>query len=66
MTARLRSPLSVFSDHICRDTCGNVAVGAFIGNWNDYPRPFAWTKDGDEILASIQRAKTKTNSLTRH
>jgi hypothetical protein len=55
-----------FSDHICRDICGNVAVGAFIGNWNDYPRPFAWTKDGDEILASIQRAKTKTNSLTRH
>jgi hypothetical protein len=30
------------------------------------PRPFTWTKDADQILASIQRAKTKTNSLTRH
>ena len=25
-----------------------------------------WIKDADEILASIQRAKTKTNSLTHH
>ena len=29
------------------------------------PRPFAWTKDANEILASIQRAKTKTSALTR-
>ena len=42
------------------------AIGAFIDNWNDHPRPFAWTKDADQILASIQRAKTKTNSFTRH
>jgi hypothetical protein len=25
-----------------------------------------WTKDADEILASIQRAKAKTNPFTRH
>jgi hypothetical protein len=31
-----------------------------------HPQPFAWTKDADEILASIQRAKTKTKALTDH
>jgi transposase len=36
-------------------------IGAFIDSWNDHPRPFAWTKDADEILASINRAKTKTS-----
>ena len=42
------------------------AIGAFIDNWNDHPKPFAWTKDADEILASIQRAKTKATALTEH
>jgi transposase len=42
------------------------AIGAFIDHWNQHPRPFTWTKDAGQILASIQRAKTKTNSLTRH
>ena len=42
------------------------AIGAFTGHWNDHPHSFTWTKDADEILASIQRAKTKTNSFTRH
>jgi len=42
------------------------AIGAFIDNWNDHPRPCAWTKDADEILASIKRAKTKTSALTNH
>src|ERR1017187_4568131 len=41
-------------------------IGAFIDTWNDHPRPFAWTKDADEILARIGRAKTKTNALTQH
>src|SRR6266516_4805894 len=36
-----------------------TAIGVFIDHWNDHPRPFTWTKDADEILASIQRAKTK-------
>jgi transposase len=43
-----------------------ATIGAFIDGWNDHPRPFTWTKDADEILASIERAKTKTNSLTDH
>jgi len=43
-----------------------AAIGAFIDGWNDHPRPFAWTKDADEILASIKRAKTKTKALTDH
>ena len=38
-------------------------IGAFIDGWNDHPRPFAWTKDADEILASIQRAKTRKQTL---
>ncbi len=41
-------------------------IGAFIDHWNDHPRPFAWTKDADEILGKINRAKTKTNALTKH
>jgi transposase len=41
-------------------------IGAFIDGWNDHPRPFAWTKDADEILGKIHRAKTKTNALTDH
>ena len=43
-----------------------AAIGAFIDHWNDHPDPFAWTKDADEILASIKRAKTKANALTHH
>ena len=37
-------------------------IGAFIDQWNDDPRPFTWTKDADEILGKIQRAKTKTGA----
>ena len=43
-----------------------TAIGAFIDHWNEHPRRFSWTTDADEILASIQRAKTKTNSFTHH
>ena len=42
------------------------AIGTFIDSWNEHPRPFAWTKDAEEILASIKRAKTKTSALTNH
>ena len=41
-------------------------IGTFIDHWNDHPHPFAWTKDADEILSKIQRAKTKTSALTNH
>jgi transposase len=43
-----------------------AAIGAFTGGWNDHPRPFAWTRDADQILASIKRAKTKTKALRDH
>ena len=43
-----------------------AAIGAFTGSWNEHPHPFAWTKDADEILAKIKRAKTKTSRLTDH
>ena len=41
-------------------------IGAFIDSWNDHPRPFTWTKDADEILSKINRAKAKVNALTDH
>jgi len=41
-------------------------ISAFIDQWNDHARPFAWTKDADEILGKIERAKTKTSGLTDH
>jgi transposase len=43
-----------------------TAIGAFIDSWNQHPRPFAWTKNADEILSKIERAKTKANVLTDH
>jgi transposase len=43
-----------------------TAIGAFIDGWNDHPHPFAWTKNADEILAKIERAKAKTSALTHH
>jgi transposase len=36
-----------------------ITVKGFIDSWNDHPRPFTWTKGAVEILASINRAKTK-------
>jgi hypothetical protein len=51
---------------VCDNYATLSATGAFTDRWNDHPHPFTCTKDADEILASIQRAKTKTDSLTRH
>jgi len=42
------------------------AISTFTGAWNDHAVPFTWTKDADQILASIKRAKTKANGLTKH
>ena len=39
------------------------AIGAFIDHRNEHPQPFIWTKDADEILTSIQRAKTNLNKV---
>ena len=43
-----------------------ATIGAFIDHWNDHSQPFTWTKDADEILGKIHRAKTKMNALTDH
>ena len=43
-----------------------ATIGAFTDHWNDHPVPFTWTKDADEILRKINRAKTKANVLTDH
>lgn len=56
---------------ICRRSFGSVreladAIDAFTDNWNGHPRLLAWTKDADQILGKIQRAKTKANVLTDH
>lgn len=40
-----------------------AVIGDFIDYWNELPHPFAWTKDADEILAKIERAKTKQPTL---
>jgi len=41
-----------------------AAIGAFIDHWNDHPIPFTWTKDADQLLGKIARAKTETIGLT--
>jgi hypothetical protein len=41
-------------------------IGVFIDHWNEHSQPFTWTKDADEILAKIDRAKAKTSALTYH
>ena len=41
-------------------------IGVFIDSLNDHPHPFAWTKDADQILGNIQRAKTNQSAFTHH
>jgi len=36
-------------------------IRAWIGNWNDDPRPFVWTKTADEILESLGRLLLRTS-----
>jgi transposase len=36
------------------------AITEFINHHNDAPKPFAWTKSADEILAAIERFCTRT------
>jgi transposase len=36
-------------------------IRAWIGNWNDNPRPFTWTKTADEILESLGRLLLRTS-----
>ena len=43
-----------------------ATIGAFIDTGNQHPVPFSSTKDPDEILAKIERTKTKAKGLTDH
>ena len=36
-------------------------IRAWIGNWNNDPRPFIWTKTADEILESLGRLLLRTS-----
>jgi hypothetical protein len=40
-----------------------AAIGGFLDQWNEHPRPFAWTKDADEILGRIRRGILKQTVL---
>ena len=33
-------------------------LNAWVGTWNDNPRPFIWHKTADEILASLKKYLT--------
>lgn len=39
----------------------NTDIRAWIGSWNDNPRPYVWTKTADQILASIGTYCTRIN-----
>ena len=37
-------------------------IRAWVGNWNQNPRPFAWTKTAEEILDSLARYLAKISA----
>jgi transposase len=39
------------------------AIEAFLGAWNENPRPFVWTAKLEEILQKIERARAKLESI---
>jgi len=41
-------------------TALQAAINDFINHHNHSPKPFAWTKNADDILASIERFCTRT------
>ena len=38
-------------------------IGIWTENWNDDPQPFIWRKPADEIIAKVQRGRSKLASL---
>ena len=65
-SVELRKGVAEFARNIKKLLKGRgdeITIGAFTGHWNDHPRPFTWTKDADEILAKIERAKAKQAPL---
>jgi hypothetical protein len=43
-----------------------TAIGAFIDTWNQHPSRSPGSRDADQILAKIDRAKTEAKVLTNH
>ncbi len=39
------------------------AIEAFLGAWNENPRPFVWTAQLEDILKKIERARAKLESI---
>ena len=39
------------------------AIEAFLGAWNEHPRPFVWTAQLEDILKKIERARGKLESI---
>jgi transposase len=39
------------------------AIEAFLGAWNEHPRPFVWTAQLEDILKKIERARAKLESI---
>jgi len=39
-----------------------AGIRARVENWNDNPRPFAWTKTAEEILDSLARYLAKISA----
>jgi len=39
------------------------AIEAFLAAWNEAPRPFIWTATVENIVAKIERARTKLEQL---
>ncbi len=40
-----------------------LTIDTWIEHWNDDPTPFIWRKTADEILASVNRARTTLNTV---
>lgn len=39
------------------------AIEAFLGAWNEDPKPFVWTAQVEEIMAKIARAREKLEAI---
>jgi hypothetical protein len=45
------------------------AIGIWTESWNEDPQPFIWKKPANEIIAKVQRGRSKLasiNSETHH
>jgi transposase len=43
-----------------------AAINGFIAETNDKPKPFAWTKSADAILAAVSRGRQALEAIHSH